>query len=392
MKRIRIIIEDCPKKPKKKKKSIALKKVKLSKYKKIYNEGVILYNKLCNDNNLSSLRGVDNRTEYVSNLEAYNRIIDITKTLYKYELRCKKTFVLTTFLTIILSFFLAYYLKISYNIPLNILIILNFIFIVCSCLFLLLLSKPCVSVKEFYNNIFLGICRLCAGNDSVKNFASFKPRDKAKENNKLGTPIVTNNYRMTNKDYQAEISRIALQDSIRHIVNDSGNVKFVKKTVTVFTGYRMNFKRVSKKNVDSGKLLFAVCKSDVFFENTIVSNALARGELVSIPREFHLVNQFNETWQLYCAPEIVKNKILLKQFIKKIVECKNNLKSFDMIFFDNEIKLYIDIRNNSEGLFNEFICSEFKNGKRVNKSGFIANARVIYAFTLFTKLASKVWN
>lgn len=372
MKRIRIVIEDVQRKKKQRKKR---EPKHINKYKKLYARGVKIHSTLSQDNNLSDLKGIEARSEYVYNSPLFKEFLKILNTLKAYETRKCFSAVITTVLLFLISGGLCFW----YQTPLY---YYGLVLILSACLGIIL-NSPRVSYKKFYNEVYLQICNLCAIEQKERSYYTFKAKDKRFRQNSVGAPVITNSYDISAEKLSANVSRIAIRDMIRQLVNDNGNIKVVNRRTTVFTGYSLKIRpRGQGKHERLGNLLFAAVKEGVFSYNTFIEDKISSKDIVKISEDWGIFNAFDRSWKFYASPKIIENKRVLKELLKKTIELKNNANSFDMYVFDNEIHLYLDVVNGTSNKLNEFICSDSKN---INQQGFYTNIKLIYVYALLSR-------
>lgn len=372
MKRIRIVVEDVQRKKRNKKNK---EPKHINKYKKLYARGVKIYSMFAQDNNLVDLKGINSKSEYVYGSPLFKEFLNILNTLRDYEIKRCLSSVVTTVLLFLISVGLCYSCQMS--------LYFYGVFLIISACLGILLNLPRVSYKKFYNEVYLQICNLCAIEQRSRNYFTFKAKDRKFRQNAVGTPVITNSYDISAEKLSANVSRIAVRDVVRHLINDNGNIKVVNRRATVFTGYslRIHPKEVRKRE-SSGILLFAAVKEGVFSYNSFIEEKINSQEIIKISSDWGLFDAFDENWKFYASPKIIENKRVLKELLKKTIELKNNANSFDMYVFDNEIRLYLDVVNGTNNKLNEFICSDSKN---INRQGFYTNIKLIYVYALLSR-------
>ena len=244
---------------------------------------------------------------------------------------------------------------------------------------------PSISFSKFYSNIFVDVCVFVAGLMEKRDALTLKTKSQdinQMNNNTWMKPkkISSNTFLIRSSGFNTSINRIVVRDTVNHFYIKDGKIHLSKKKATVFTGYSFDLSK--KERETDNKLRLALINKNTFFK----TNAFTAEELENLDEISIKYPLLKDEWLLYVDKETKIDKKLIKYLQKQVIQLKNSIGTFNLYFFDNDIRILLSIKGNKDGVSTEYFKSSLKNPKYLTFLSFFANIKVLYIYYNIRKI------
>ena len=347
----------------------------LNYYRRQYNEAISCKSNIFKDPDILEIRNVEDRAKYVFESKDFKKIIEIAKKIKKYEKICLSLYLFFVILfSVAIGVFSFQYsnLYLLGTIPLFA-VLFGFIF------------YPSISFSKFYSNIFVDVCVFVAGLMEKRDALTLKTKSQdinQMNNNTWMKPkkISSNTFLIRSSGFNTSINRIVVRDTVNHFYIKDGKIHLSKKKATVFTGYSFDLSK--KERETDNKLRLALINKNTFFK----TNAFTAEELENLDEISIKYPLLKDEWLLYVDKETKIDKKLIKYLQKQVIQLKNSIGTFNLYFFDNDIRILLSIKGNKDGVSTEYFKSSLKNPKYLTFLSFFANIKVLYIYYNIRKI------